>query len=138
MVCCKSYLCGLLKLLKSPFVASKSIKYRYFYNNFQEKLKLGISKIKSSSNIFIFADKTNTTYEMKTKEHEKLIIGKTKMYQRASGTSEKAINMETKNIAKTYKLVERIDHLPRPETLRTLLIQLRTNLRKFATNSIGN
>ena len=28
--------------------------------------------------------------------------------------------METKNIAKTYKLVERIDHLPRAETFITL------------------
>ena len=28
--------------------------------------------------------------------------------------------MEAKNIAKSYKLAERIDHLPRSETFRTL------------------
>ena len=33
---------------------------------------------------------------------------------------EKAINMEAKNIAKSYKLAERIDHLPKPETFITL------------------
>ena len=33
---------------------------------------------------------------------------------------EKAINMEAKNIANTYKLAERIDHLPKTECFITL------------------
>ena len=39
-----------------------SIKYRNVNNNFQEKLKSDISKIKWSSSIFIFAGKTNNIY----------------------------------------------------------------------------
>ena len=44
----------------------------------------------------------------------------TKMYQEATDKLEKAINMEAKNIAKSYKLVERIVHLPKPGTFITL------------------
>ena len=51
-----------------------SIKYRNINSNFQEKLKSDISKIRSSANMFIFADKTNNIYEMKPQDHEKLIM----------------------------------------------------------------
>ena len=98
-----------------------SIKYRNVNNNFQEKLKLDTSKIKSSANLFIFADKTNNIYEMKPQDHEKLILENiTKTYQKTPGKLEKAINTEAKNIAKSYKLAERIEHLPRTETFITL------------------
>ena len=54
---------------------------------------------------------------MKPQDHEKLITENiTKTYQKVSDKLEKAINMEAKNIAKSYKLAERIDHLPRSET----------------------
>ena len=79
-----------------------SIKYRNVNNNFQEKLKSDISKIKSSANMFIFADKTNNIYEMKPQDHEKLIMENiTKTYQKAPDKLEKAINMRAKNIAKS-------------------------------------
>ena len=71
--------------------------------------------------MFIFADKTNNTYEMKPQDHEKLIMENiTKTYQKAPDKLEKTINMEAKNIAKSYKLAERIDHLPRSDTFITL------------------
>ena len=47
-----------------------SIKYRSVSNNFQKKLKSDITKIKSSANMFIFADKSNNIYEMKPQDHE--------------------------------------------------------------------
>ena len=47
-----------------------SIKYRSVSNNFQKKLKSDIIKIKSSANMFIFADKSNNIYEMKPQDHE--------------------------------------------------------------------
>ena len=50
-------------------------------------------------------------------DNEKLIMEKvTKMYQKAPGKLEKAINMEVKIITKSHKLAKRIDHLPRTET----------------------
>ena len=71
--------------------------------------------------MFIFADKTNNIYEMKPQDHEKLIMENiTKTYQKAPDKFEKTINMEAKNIAKSYKLAERIDHLPRSEIFITL------------------
>ena len=98
-----------------------SIKHRNVKNNFQEKLKLDISKIKSSENMSIFADKTNYIYEMKPQDHEKLIMENiTKTYQKAPDKLEKTINMEAKNIAKPDKLAEKIDYLPRSETFITL------------------
>ena len=87
-----------------------SIKYRNVNSNFQERLKSGISKIKSSENMLIFADKANNIYEMKPQDHEKLIMeNMTKTYQKAPDKLEKSINMEAKNVAKSYKLAERID-----------------------------
>ena len=47
-----------------------SIKYRSVSNNFQKRLKSDITKIKSSANMFIFADKSNNIYEMKPQDHE--------------------------------------------------------------------
>ena len=47
-----------------------SIKYLSVSNNFQKKLKSDITKIKSSANMFIFADKSNNIYEMKPQDHE--------------------------------------------------------------------
>ena len=59
--------------------------------------------------MFIFSEKTNNIYEMKPQDHENLIMeNTTKPYQKA----QKEINMEAKNIAKSYKLVK-IDHLLR-------------------------
>ena len=98
-----------------------SIKCHNVNNNFQEKLELDISKIRSLANMFIFADKTNNIYEMKPQDHKKLIMENiTKTYQKATDKLEKAINMEAKNIAKSCKLAERIDRLPKPETFITL------------------
>ena len=71
--------------------------------------------------MFIFADKSNNIYEVKPQDHEKLIMENiTKTYQKASDKLEKAINMKAKNVAKSNKLAERIDHLPRSEIFITL------------------
>ena len=58
---------------------------------------------------------------MKPQDHEKLIMEDiTKTYQKAPDKLEKAINMEAKNITKSYKLAERKEHLPGTETFITL------------------
>ena len=58
---------------------------------------------------------------MKPQNHKKLIMERiTKKYQKVTDKLEKAINVEAKNISKSHKLVERIDHLPKPETFITL------------------
>ena len=58
---------------------------------------------------------------MKSQDHENLIMENiTKAHQKASDKLEKSVNMDARNIAKSYKLGERIDHLPRSETFITL------------------
>ena len=53
--------------------------------------------------------------------YEKFIMENiTKTYQKATDKLEKAINMEAKSIARSYKLVKRIDHLSKPESFITL------------------
>ena len=57
---------------------------------------------------------------MKSQDHEKLIMKNiTKSYQKVHGILEEAMNMKARNITKTYKLAERIDHLPKTETFIT-------------------
>ena len=71
--------------------------------------------------MLVFADKTNNVYEMKPKDHEKLILENiTKTYQKAQKKLEKAINLEAKSIAKSLKLADRIDHLAKTEAFITL------------------
>ena len=57
--------------LKDVFDIIKSIKFRKVRNKFQEELKEDLSKIRKSRNMFVFADKTNNVYEMKSEDHEK-------------------------------------------------------------------
>ena len=58
---------------------------------------------------------------MEPQIHKKLIMERiTKTYQKVTDKLEKAINMEAKCISKSHKLVERIDHLPKPETFIAL------------------
>ena len=60
--------------------------------------------------MFIFADKTHKIYEMKPQGYQKLMMESIiKTYQK-----------RPRNIANSYKLAERIDHLPRLETFITL------------------
>ena len=90
-------------------------------NKFQEELKEDLSKIRKSRNMFVFADKTNNVYEMKSEDHEKLILENiTKTYQKAPKKLEKAINLEPKSITKSLKLADRIDHLAKTEAFITL------------------
>ena len=77
--------CNLLEEFeKDVFDIIKSIKFRKVRNKFQEELKEDLSKIRKSRNMFVFTDKTNNVYEMKSEDHEKLILENiTKTYQKA-------------------------------------------------------
>ena len=77
-------------------------------------------------NDFYFCHKTNSLYEMNPEDHEKLTENITKTYQKTPEKLEKAINMEAKNTANTYKLAERIDHLP-----KTMFYNFKRSQREF-------
>lgn len=70
-------------------------------------------KIKKTTNMFLFSDKTNNIYKMRPKYHEKLIKNSiTKAYKKASTKLETSINLGATNIAKKFNLAYCIQHLP--------------------------
>ena len=86
-----------------------SIKFRDIRDKFQTKMKNDISKIKSSPNIFVPADKTTNMYEMPPDNYKKLLYeNTTKTYKNSTRRVENSINMEAKYNAKKIKLDDRI------------------------------
>ena len=64
-------------------------------------MKEDISKIKTSTNVFVFADKTTNIYEVTPQKYNKFLKENiTKTYKKTSERLEKAINLEAKEIAK--------------------------------------
>ena len=62
----------------------KTGKFRNTNDKFQNEMKDNINKIKSSSNVFIPADKTTNMYELTPKEYKKLLRNNvTKNYRKA-------------------------------------------------------
>ena len=51
----------------------KSLKFRNFQDDFQSKIKHDILKIKSSPNVFVFADKTTNLYEIPPNDYKRLL-----------------------------------------------------------------
>ena len=51
----------------------KKIEFKNVSDEFQVKLKEDISEIKSSSEVYVFADKTTNIYKMSVDTHEKLL-----------------------------------------------------------------
>ena len=58
---------------KDLFNVVPSLKIRKLNETFQEKMKSDISEIKSSPNVFIFADKTSNIYKTAPREYNKLL-----------------------------------------------------------------
>ena len=84
-------------------------------------MKSDISKIKSSPNVFVSADKTTNLYEMPPNDYKKLQYENiTKTYKKSTNRLEHAINMEAKHIAKNIKLDDRIESLAKTPAFITL------------------
>ena len=78
-------------------------------------------EIKSSPNLFIFADKSSNIYKAAPREYNKLLKNNIrKSYKKSTERLEKAINMEAKNIAKKIQLSDRIECLPKTPAFITL------------------
>ena len=78
-----------------------SLKFRHVKDSFQHELSEDICKIKSSPNVFAFADKTNNICKMLKDHHKKLLHNNvTKTCQKAPPKLEASINMEAKTYTK--------------------------------------
>ena len=119
-----------------------SLKFTYEKDSFHRELSDDIRKIKSSPNVFVFADKTNNIYEMSKDHHQKLLHDNvTKTYQKAPPKLEASINMEAKSISTKLKIsdIARMHckntcfcYAPRPQ--RQLLFQSNVSLNKYIKN----
>ena len=84
-------------------------------------MKSDISEIKSSPNVFIFADKTSNIYKAAPRQYNKLLKDNlAKSYKKWTDRLEQAINMEAKNIAKKIQLSDRIECLAKTPAFITL------------------
>ena len=104
-------------MLKKLFDVASSLKFRNTTYDFQKHLKQDISGINSSSDVLIFADKTNNIYKATPEQYKKLLKDSiTKTYKKSSDLLEKSITMEAKHIAKKLELSNRIEHIARNAT----------------------
>ena len=90
---------------KDLFNTANSLKFRPMHNPFQQTIKEDIAQIKSSHDVFIFANKTNNLYKSSPEEYKKLLFDNiTKSYRSSTKRLEKAINMEAKHLFKKLEL----------------------------------
>lgn len=93
----------------------ENITFRNVNNEFIQSLENDKRKIKSSTNVLIFADKTRNIYEMNAPTYHKLLTENvTKTYKHAQDSTMTEINRELKDIASDLKIANRID--PMQET----------------------
>ena len=98
-----------------------SSKLRHVKGSFQRVLSENLRLIKSSPNVFVFADKTNNIYEMSNLNHKKLLHGNVaKTYQKAPPKLEASINMEEKIISTKLKTSDRVECTTRTPAFATL------------------
>ena len=87
---------------KDLFELVKTVKFRNRNDKLQNEMKDYINKIKSSSNVFMPADKTTNMLKLTPKEYKKLLRDNvTKTYRKAPPRLEKAINPKQKKLQKT-------------------------------------
>ena len=110
----------------------RSVKFRPVHNAFLSKMKNEISKINSSSNLLVFADKTTNMYEMTKENYENLLMNNiTKCYKKADETCLNGINNEAKQIACKLKLDKKIKRLAK----RKAFITLKDHKENFTSNT---
>jgi hypothetical protein len=95
----------LLKLIKN-------ISFTNSQNNFQKQLKTDIAKIKSSNNVFVFADKSRNIYELNKASYQKIYTENiTKTYKKSDIAQYNKINTDAKIIAKNLNIDDRLECL---------------------------
>ena len=113
---------------KDLFNMANSLKFRRVRYDFQQKMKEDIAEIKSSNDVFIFADKTSNLDKSSPEEYKNLLFNNiAKSYRKSTNRLEKAINMEAKHISKKLKLDNRIECLAK----NTAFISLKDHKPNF-------
>ena len=88
----------------------QNIQFREYKNDFLATLDDDVRKINSCSNILVFADKTNNTYELTREKYSQLLHNNiTKSYQKAEPNMKNSIDREAKHLAKRINLEDRME-----------------------------
>ena len=91
-----------------------SLKFRHVKDLFcilYRELNEEICKIKSSPNVFVFADKTDNLNKLSKDHHKELLLDNlAKTYQEAPPKLEASINLEAKSISTKLKISDRTTH----------------------------
>ena len=81
-------------------------------NEFQEKMKKDIERIKSTNNILIKADKSDNIYEIPAQEYNKIILDNiTASYKHDDENTVRRINVDTYKATKKLKIHDRVGKL---------------------------
>ena len=100
-------------------------------NDFQQKLKQDIKKVKQNPDLIIQADKTSNYYNMKKDNYEALLNKNIQStYKKAPNNKIKEINNEAKALAERLKLDNRIQKTTRSDAY----ITLKDHKQDFANN----
>ena len=99
----------------------ENVKFRDVNNEFMKESERDKKKIKSSTNIFVLADKTRNYYEMQPSDYTKLLRENvTKSYKHAQEHIATSIAEEFKDIVNELKLSNRTDPMPETTAFLTL------------------
>ena len=105
-----------------------SLKFRHVKDLFcilYRELNEEICKIKSSPNVFVFADKTDNLNKLSKDHHKELLLDNlAKTYQEAPPKLEASINLEAKSISTELNISNRVKHIARTPAFVTLKDQM--------------
>ena len=86
------------------------IEFRKVHNDFQDKLKEDINEIRSSKNLFVFADKSTNLYEMWDADYNRLLSNNiTNNYRKCENNVKHKIDKETKKIAESLDFSNKME-----------------------------
>ena len=110
----------------------RNVTFKNYTNEFLKKLENDVKKINASKNMLISADKTTNIYEVPAEQYEKLLNENiTKSYQKTNTSILNEIDKETKKIAKSLNLdnkMERFANRPAFVTLKDHKDNFKTKL----------
>ena len=88
----------------------QNIKYRNQHNDFQTKLHKDANEINASKELLVPADKTNNLYNVTVAQYERLLENNiTKTYRKSRPDAKRDIDIETKAIAISMKIENKIE-----------------------------
>ena len=99
----------------------RNIEFKNVKPKFQQQLQNDMKSIKQDPKLLIPADRINNLYRLTTDEYNKLLTENiSKSYKRTDKSSLNSINTEAKNIAKDFKLEDRIEQHSQHQSFITL------------------